>query len=81
MGLLDCASGASVWRGYDCFRKNKVTNMKESGDGIFSADVAGTADMIYIIPGNRPAIAHTQAANALSASIWWQHIFSMSGRG
>ena len=49
MGLLDCASGASVWRGYDCFRENKVTNMKESGDGIFSADVAGTADKPYAV--------------------------------
>ena len=38
------------------------------------------SQLIYIIPGNRPAIASTQAANALSASIWLQHIFGISGR-
>lgn len=34
------------------------------------------SQLIYIIPGNRPAIASTQAANALSASIWLQYFLA-----
>lgn len=43
MGLLDCASGASVWRGYDYYKEKKVMNLIETDSGIFTADVIGTA--------------------------------------
>ena len=29
MGLLECASGASVWRGYDYCNEKKVKNLVE----------------------------------------------------
>lgn len=28
MGLLELASGASAWRGYDYYKENKVQNLK-----------------------------------------------------
>ena len=32
MGLLECASGASVLRGYDYFKEKKVVNLEEIGE-------------------------------------------------
>lgn len=29
MGLLECASGPSVWRGYDYYKKKKVVSLEE----------------------------------------------------
>ena len=28
MGLLDCASANSIWRGYDYYKENKVSDSK-----------------------------------------------------
>ena len=49
MGLLDCASGASLWRGYDYHKSNKVNNLIETDTGIFTADVVGTASEPYAV--------------------------------
>ncbi len=40
MGLIDCASGSSIWRGYDYFKENKVSKLTPVGDGIYEADVS-----------------------------------------
>ncbi len=52
MGLLDCASGASVWRGYDYYKEKKVMNLIETDSGIFTADVIGTASEPYTVEIN-----------------------------
>ena len=49
MGILECASGASAWRGYDYYRSNKVIGVKEIGDGVFAASVAGSSGMPYSV--------------------------------
>ena len=41
MGLLECASGTSVWRGYDYFKEKKVVSIEEIGNNIYSATVVG----------------------------------------
>ncbi len=46
MGLLDCAGGTSMWRGYDCFQENKVKSLFQLGDGILSANVVESANKI-----------------------------------
>ncbi len=33
MGVLECASGASTWRGYDYYKEKKVLSIKQSEDG------------------------------------------------
>lgn len=38
MGLIDCASGNSIWRGYDYFKENKVSKLTPVGDGIYEAE-------------------------------------------
>ncbi len=49
MGLLECASGASVWRGYGYYNKKKVQNLIETSSGVFTADVVGTASEPYTV--------------------------------
>ena len=52
MGLLEYASGASVWRGYDYFEEKKVKNLTETDSGVFTADVVGTASEPYLVEIN-----------------------------
>ena len=49
MGLLECASGASVWRGYDYFKEKKVVSLEEIGENIYSATVAGSSSELYSV--------------------------------
>lgn len=41
MGILECASGASAWRGYGYYKTKKVVSLEETDDNIYSAAVAG----------------------------------------
>lgn len=49
MGMIECTSGASLWRGYDNYKENKVKNLIETSPGIFSANVEGNSDKPYIV--------------------------------
>ena len=49
MGMIECTSGASLWRGYDYYKENKVENLIETSPGIFIADVKGTSDEPYVV--------------------------------
>ncbi|MDD6436228.1 MAG: SWIM zinc finger family protein [Clostridiales bacterium] len=49
MGLLECASGASVWRGYDYYKENKVVNLEEIETNIFTAKVSGNSSEPYSV--------------------------------
>ena len=80
MGLLECASGASVQRGYDYYNEKKVKNITETASGVFTADVIGTANGLMLLRSmlrireNQRVTVLTPTASALSASIWWQLI-------
>jgi len=49
MGLLECASGASIWRGYDYYEEKKVLSINEIDLGIFFATVSGSSDNTYSV--------------------------------
>lgn len=49
MGLIECASQVSVWRGYDYYNNKKVKNLAKIGDGSFTANVYGTASEPYTV--------------------------------
>ena len=49
MGLLECASGASVWRGYDYYKEKKVVALEEIEANIFSAKVSGNSSEPYSV--------------------------------
>ena len=54
MGLLECASYASCWRGYDYYEEHKVFDLQETAPGIYSAAVQGTAAVPYTVELNLP---------------------------
>ena len=49
MGLLECASGAAVWRGYDYYKEKKIKTLEEIGDNIYSATVTGSSNERYSV--------------------------------
>ena len=49
MGMIECTSGASLWRGYDYYKENKVKNLTETSPGLFTADVEGNSDEPYVV--------------------------------
>ena len=49
MGLIELASGASAWRGYDYYKENKVQELQNIGDGLFTAKIKGSTTEPYII--------------------------------
>ena len=49
MGLLECASGASVWRGYDYYKEKKVVSLEETEANIFDAKVSGNSSEPYSV--------------------------------
>ena len=49
MGLLECASGASVWRGYDYFKAKKVISIEKVEDDVFASMVLGSANEPYAV--------------------------------
>ena len=49
MGLIECASAASVWRGYDYFKDKRVVNFEELGENIYTATVTGSSNHHYSV--------------------------------
>ena len=47
MGLIECTSGASLWRGYDYYKEKKVKNLQRVSDTQYAAEVAGTSRTPY----------------------------------
>ena len=47
MGLIECTSGASLWRGYDYYKEKKVKNLQQISDTQYAAEVAGTSSAPY----------------------------------
>ena len=47
MGLIDCASGNSIWRGYDYYKEHRVSNLTTISDGIHEATVSGSSKEPY----------------------------------
>ena len=47
MGMIECTSGASLWRGYDYYQENKVKNLRKINDTQYAADVVGTMNEPY----------------------------------
>ena len=47
MGLIECTSGASLWRGYDYYKEKKVKHLQKVSDTQYAAEVAGTSSAPY----------------------------------
>lgn len=47
MGLIEIASGKSVWRGMDYYNDKKVISWEKTGDETYRGVVSGSEDNIY----------------------------------
>lgn len=54
MGLLDLASGNSLWRGYDYFEEKKVQDVRKIEDGCYEGVVSGSGKKLYHVTINLP---------------------------
>ena len=54
MGLIDLASGNSLWRGIDYYQSKKVNNIKKTDDGEYDSIVSGTDEYMVHIDINHP---------------------------
>ena len=49
MGILDIASGNSIWRGYYYFEEHKVVSFEKIGNTLYKGVVSGSSDIQYDI--------------------------------
>ena len=49
MGLLECASGASMWRGYDYYNEKRVNIIEKLSDTVYRAKVSGNSATSYTV--------------------------------
>lgn len=49
MGVIDCASSASLWRGYDYHKANMVQSITQTGDTTYTATVKGSGTNLYTV--------------------------------
>ena len=54
MGLIDLASGNSLWRCIDYYQSKKVNNIKKTNDGEYDSIVSGTDEYMVHIDINHP---------------------------
>ena len=49
MGLIDIASSASVWRGYEYYKENKVCSVNKVSENEYDGTVAGSSKEPYYV--------------------------------
>ena len=76
MGLIDCASGNSIWRGYDYFKEKKVSKLVPIGDGIYEATVSGSGKAPYhvLVDISHPRRSKCNCPHAHGKRIICKHI-------
>lgn len=76
MGILDCASGASVGRGYNYYKAKKVLSIEEIDKNVFTALVAGRAEKPYVVEMNsvHPKKSRCNCPHADGTNVTCKHI-------
>lgn len=76
MGILECASGASIWRGYDVYKVRKVVSLEEIEANVFRAKVSGSSSEPYSVElhVDHPRKSKCNCAHANGKRIICKHI-------
>lgn len=79
MGLLECASGASIWRGYDYYKEKKVFDLTEIANDVYSATVSGSSSEPYLVELyiNHPRKSKCNCLHANGKRIICKHIVAV----
>lgn len=75
MGLLDLASGASVWKGYEYYKANKVLSKTKVSDTEYEGTLQGSNDTPYrvLIDIEHPRKSHCDCPHANGKRIICKH--------
>lgn len=75
MGLLECASSNSVYRGYDYYNCDKVISFQNISDGVYNGIVEGSNGKLYevYIDANYPRKSHCNCPHAKGKRIVCKH--------
>lgn len=75
MGLLECASSNSVYRGYDYYNCDKVISFQNISDGVYNGIVEGSNGKLYevYIDTNHPRKSHCNCPHAEGKRIVCKH--------
>ena len=74
MSLLDCASGKSVWRGYEYYKQNKVISVNIIDDYLYECTVKGTDSYHIKMDVNHPRKSSCDCPHAKGKRIICKHI-------
>lgn len=79
MALIDLASGASMWRGYEYYQNKKVKAFKKVNDHTFEADVLGSGERKYrvIIDVEHPRSSKCDCPHAEGRRIVCKHMVAL----
>ena len=78
MGLIDLASGASVWRGYDYYKDKRILKCKEINDNSYTGIVAGNgADYEVEIDLEHPRSSKCNCPHANGKRIVCKHMVAL----
>lgn len=79
MSLMSCASGASIWRGYDYYMEHKVAHYERLSETEFKAQVAGCAKQPYetVIDIAHPRRSSCNCPHAAGKRIICKHMIAL----
>lgn len=79
MSLMSCASGASVWRGYDYYVEQKVTHFERLSNTEFKGLVVGSAEQPYeaMIDTAHPRRSTCNCPHAFGKRIICKHMIAL----
>lgn len=79
MGIMTCASGGSIWRGYEYYTAGKVAEFERIGYSSFQAKVSGSGEAVYDVYLDAEHIrkSHCNCPHANGKRIICKHIVAL----
>ncbi len=79
MGLIECASGSSAWRGYEYYLEKKVTDVEMIRDNVYSGNVLGSSKSSYttVVDIEHPRKSTCNCPHANGRRVICKHIIAL----
>lgn len=77
MGLINCASGQSIWYGYEYYKNKNVVSFNQTEDGVYEGTIRGTNLYQTQIDINRPRRSACNCPLAKGKRIVCKHMIAL----